>query len=393
MDPHSKSYVPTIGNPTNNNNTQEEIPRRKFFFPKSNEKSNTNNIEIKEKKQIKIKRNDQPKIKEVVNKNKNVERKKITIQKRGEEKKIIENNKNFEDDNNEMTEIIENISELYKSNDNLNNNNNEEKKVVVERKKIFIEPRINKNMDLKKHSELSQDIIKKLNNLSYNCMICFERVNRKEQIWHCIYCYRIFHLNCTKKWEQSCKSEEVSQDVWSCPHCRSIFSDPPSFLCYCGKEKKPQYNTYSIVGSCNNLCGKKRKGECPHTCQNSCHPGSCPSCDEIQFKKCFCGKTKYSIGCSEMDDGRSCGEKCAKLLNCGVHYCERLCHMGDCGNCTEIELQVCYCGETEQEKTCGTGELDESSGEERYFSCAAICNQVLSCGKHKCERICHKGEP
>ena len=140
-----------------------------------------------------------------------------------------------------------------------------------------------------------------------------------------------------------------------------------------------------MIGSCNNICDKSRKGSCPHPCKITCHPGTCPSCEEVAHKQCFCGKTKYSIGCSEIDDGRSCGEKCGKLLNCGEHKCEKLCHKGDCGECNQITLQICYCGETEQEKRCGTGDLDTSSGEDRFFSCNAICNQELECGNHKCK--------
>ena len=132
-------------------------------------------------------------------------------------------------------------------------------------------------------------------------------------------------------------------------------------------------------------------------------------CERAGAKKtCFCGKLPYVIGCSEKDEGRSCGEVCGKPLNCSEHFCTRTCHTGPCTDCKVASIQICYCGETEQERRCGTGIKSIINGEERHFSCGAQCNQPLSCGfvtfnffnhflisliyskrNHSCSKICH----
>lgn len=55
-------------------------------------------------------------------------------------------------------------------------------------------------------------------------------------------------------------------------------------------------------------------------------------------KLCYGGhSTLTSVLCYM--DGVSCGKICAKKMKCGEHNCARVCHEGDCGDCTYPCLQ------------------------------------------------------
>ena len=154
---------------------------------------------------------------------------------------------------------------------------------------------------------------------------------------------------------------------------------------------------------CENVCGKLL--DCKeHTCLLVCHSGPCPSCEVPVECSCYCGaqhsvipcgKTKIAMcsrnprveavkapaaadpavynedvigdlsGLSDMSDdetpaeaipfkklsvreagvgGFSCGGICGRLLSCGRHRCERVCHPLDCGLCpyqvTDVRVDV-----------------------------------------------------
>ena len=92
---------------------------------------------------------------------------------------------------------------------------------------------------------------------------------------------------------------------------------------------------------------------CGHpTTHHNCHTDSvsCPPCPFLATKLCACGKKSVpNIRCSLEVDKVSCGTVCGKyvlsfvslwllltvyrLMTCGFHHCERLCHSDDCGNC------------------------------------------------------------
>ena len=48
---------------------------------------------------------------------------------------------------------------------------------------------------------------------------------------------------------------------------------------------------------------------------------------------------------------------------------------GSCENCTETMKQKCYCGKEQEERICGTDIIDNAMGEERHFSCGALCDR------------------
>merc|ERR1712166_1170538 len=57
-----------------------------------------------------------------------------------------------------------------------------------------------------------------------------------------------------------------------------------------------------------------------------------------------------------------------KMLNCGKHYCAKICHEGLCGDCKEQETIECYCEKDEKTVDCG-----------KTWSCAKICAGLKSC--------------
>ncbi|KAF8548822.1 hypothetical protein OG21DRAFT_1479066 [Imleria badia] len=63
--------------------------------------------------------------------------------------------------------------------------------------------------------------------------------------------------------------------------------------------------------------------------------GPCPSCPFLTEKLCACGKKRVgNVRCAQ--ERVSCGSVCGRLLACGFHHCERLCHADACGTCTAV---------------------------------------------------------
>lgn len=256
-------------------------------------------------------------------------------------------------------------------------------------------------------TDLAEELLAGLLNDSYECMICMNNVRRRQSIWHCEECYALFHLDCISKWSKNSLEEarQVPQgilpqkppaDGWRCPHCNKTHRQhegPPVSRCFCGKYANPEFNPYITPHSCGDLCGRMRAGtDCPHPCNLPCHPGPCPPCSATgPVKYCWCGNEEYRTRCGETDPGRSCGELCDRPLNCRKHRCEEPCHPGPCQKCTKQLPMKCYCGKTEEERTCGTEVEDKASGETRHFTCGSICGQKLACGNHTCQRVCHTG--
>jgi transcriptional repressor NF-X1 len=48
----------------------------------------------------------------------------------------------------------------------------------------------------------------------------------------------------------------------------------------------------------------------------------------------------------------SCGQPCRKYLRCGVHFCKKSCHDGDCERCEEVISEKCECGSSSRNIFC-----------------------------------------
>lgn len=271
--------------------------------------------------------------------------------------------------------------------------------------------------------------------MNIECMICCDNIHRAQPIWYCSNCYNIFHLKCSIEWcnksinshnesianaqypslgepsssrtapgpGQSVLSDrngrgrrnnyqdERSQSVeWPCPACREVLhSRPGKYKCYCGKVVRPEVNRYLTPHSCGQLCGRKRpNADCPHSCNSTCHPGRCEPCPLMSKKSCYCGKLCKEVKCST--EIGSCDQVCGKVLSCGEHTCEKICHKGSCGPCESILTLSCYCGNKTIVKDClELGDVKKRI--DKSFSCDKICDKLLNCNKHRCTEKCHSG--
>ncbi|KAL4450898.1 hypothetical protein ABPG74_011740 [Tetrahymena malaccensis] len=232
---------------------------------------------------------------------------------------------------------------------------------------------------------LRDTLIKRLKRKKIDCPICYEKVGLRSSMWSCVQCYHPFHLECLKKWIYNSNKDRKNFTLynWSCPNCQYIYSDKmPTYVCFCGKFKNPEFDPYINPHSCGDTCGKKRGNNCTHPCDISCHPGPCPPCtlkgDPI---RCYCKKQKKDVFCSDNQTSYECGQQCQKILNCGKHFCEKNCHPGECSKCTQQVEAVCFCGEEKKNAICG----------QNLFACNRKCNKTLDCGNHKCQQQCHPG--
>ncbi|KAF1797852.1 hypothetical protein V8B55DRAFT_1549404 [Mucor lusitanicus] len=230
---------------------------------------------------------------------------------------------------------------------------------------------------------------------SYECMICMDVVRPAHHVWSCDCCWAVFHLNCVQTWAgRSLKDTSSNKMVtgWRCPGCQNNRTVvPKDYLCFCGKQRNPETSRYNTPHSCDQLC--KRHKSCPHECVLPCHPGPCPPCSLMgPVTTCFCGTTTRQARCVDTDystKGFSCEEVCDELLGCGKHRCEQPCHAGVCSPCQVQEVQSCYCGRHERTARCGSGKQVQLRGHIGHYSCAEKCDAVYSCGQHRCQKSCH----
>ena len=262
--------------------------------------------------------------------------------------------------------------------------------------------------------QLVQEIQEKLLKGTAECLICFEMIQRSASVWSCSSCYAIFHLSCIKKWAKApiamdlSVSMEMNQELnWRCPGCQSVKFTPSKeirYACFCGKRIDPPSDLYLIPHSCGEPCGKPLEREilvgggnrddlCPHTCVLQCHPGPCPTCKAFAPPRlCPCGKKNITTRCSDRRSVLTCGQCCGKLLECGRHHCERICHWGPCDPCQVLINGSCFCGKRISVMNCGDmtvkGAIEANDG---FFSCGSYCPKKLGCNNHFCGEICHPG--
>ncbi|KAF5270987.1 hypothetical protein FQR65_LT05337 [Abscondita terminalis] len=199
----------------------------------------------------------------------------------------------------------------------------------------------------------------------------------------------------------SCKNHKCSQlcHGGECEPClkKSIQK------CICGAKSKLR-DCSTPVWQCDQVCNKLL--ECGnHTCLAKCHVGTCGFCTLTQPRTCPCGKTTFTLECTE--DTPTCGDTCDKLLECGVHICFQRCHKDKCGMCLEVVRKTCRCGLHTKEVQCKKDYLCETKCkklkdcykhpcnrkccEGNCPPCEKPCGRTLGCGNHKCISVCHRG--
>ncbi|CAI8057869.1 NF-X1-type zinc finger protein NFXL1 [Geodia barretti] len=225
-----------------------------------------------------------------------------------------------------------------------------------------------------------------------SCLVCLSSIKRTDAVWSCSQCYCLFHLQCIQQWARdgerqlSLLSPELfpGQEVlWSCPKCRlehpmNLF--PKTYFCFCGKHTDPPVDLWLLPHTCGEICGKPLQPECGHSCVSLCHPGPCPPCPKTLNVSCHCGRSPAMVKRCGVR-GWMCGRVCGRELDCGLHSCEQRCHDGQCGECGEMIEQSCVCGRESKQLGCTAPP----------WQCSQVCGELLSCGCHSCQRVCHSG--
>ncbi|KAI8967924.1 hypothetical protein BDF20DRAFT_917174 [Mycotypha africana] len=244
-------------------------------------------------------------------------------------------------------------------------------------------------------NDMATVLAHELKTSTYECMICMDVVRPAHHIWSCDCCWAIFHLDCVQNWAKKSLNDTSSNKMitgWRCPGCqttRTVIAK--DYMCFCGKQRNPHPSKYSTPHSCEQLCKRPRK--CPHECISPCHPGPCAPCSLMgPTLTCYCGRSERKARCVDTDyttKGFSCTQVCNELLGCGKHRCEKTCHEGLCPPCEVEEVQSCYCGRHERTVRCGTGKQIQLRGHVGYYNCSEKCDTPYVCGLHHCQKSCH----
>uniref|UniRef100_A0A4W3I8K5 Nuclear transcription factor, X-box binding like 1 n=1 Tax=Callorhinchus milii TaxID=7868 RepID=A0A4W3I8K5_CALMI len=183
--------------------------------------------------------------------------------------------------------------------------------------------------------------------------------------WSCQqYCGRL--LSCGQhKCENSCHPG----DCQACPRVSKQ-------KCLCGKRTTERLCA-SPQWQCEQVCGKTLScGN--HTCEMICHTGLCGNCPRSGYRACPCGKSKYTLPCTE--DIPTCGDTCDKPLECGLHRCSMRCHRGTCETCRQDVEKQCRCGKHTKCMPC-----------HKQYLCETKCTKLRDCQRHQCKRKCCSG--
>ena len=126
-----------------------------------------------------------------------------------------------------------------------------------------------------------------------------------------------------------------------------------------------------------------------HRCQQKCHVGNCEPCGVKIKQNCGCQnpQEKWADCDVNVESFFSCGNPCGKLLSCGNHKCGKICHDSN-ENC-----EICD-RSPEVVKTCPCGKKPLEPGSRASCldpipSCGEICDKSLICG-HSCQSVCHE---
>ncbi|KAJ3071111.1 FKBP12-associated protein [Podochytrium sp. JEL0797] len=240
--------------------------------------------------------------------------------------------------------------------------------------------------------DLKDKISAQLTSNSYECMICYDPVQRKDRVWSCAKsCFALFHAKCISAWANSSSLSPANPALtqrpeWRCPGCQFRYSEAPYPSCFCGRTEHPGPRVMNAIPhSCGDQCLKIRN--CTHKCTSPCHPGPCDKCELMAPPmECYCKKVVLKFRCADVDEAMdlSCGQTCGSLLSCGKHTCPDPCHEGPCAPCNEMLEVDCVCGKCSTSVPCDY----EVKGE--IFQCSEPCEVAFPCGAHVCEEVCHE---
>jgi transcriptional repressor NF-X1 len=125
------------------------------------------------------------------------------------------------------------------------------------------------------------------------------------------------------------------------------------------------------IPTCESTCNKILV--CGHACTMKCHLGDCPPCQEPVEVACRCQTTSFKDNCANVckeagGEPPLCDRTCKSIRNCGRHPCG---------------VECCPAMKVKGKRKTGT---------EFAHDCPLKCDQLLPCGMHRCQDMCHKGK-
>ena len=182
--------------------------------------------------------------------------------------------------------------------------------------------------------------------------------------------------------QKECHSQELQAS--HCPRSPDIVTH-----CPCGKTSLDEISTITRnscqdpIPSCTQPCGKALP--CGHQCNQVCHTGDCGACRQKVTIKCRCGRTESTSLCHQgRNEPPQCMRVCRTLLNCGRHGCDERCCTG------ERKAAERQSSKRKQRPLDSAPRPVEDMFEAEHI-CTRQCGRLLKCGTHFCEELCHKG--
>ncbi|KAK0392751.1 hypothetical protein NLU13_2246 [Sarocladium strictum] len=190
-------------------------------------------------------------------------------------------------------------------------------------------------------------------------------------------CERLFDCG-SHKCSKPCHAQD--EQAAHCPHSPDVIT-----TCPCGKTDlatllaNPRQSCQDPIPRCNEPCEKTLP--CGHSCQAKCHTGDCGSCNLVIDIACRCGRTTTRSLCHQGDlQPPQCMRVCQANLNCARHKCGERCCTGEK---KAIERQAAK----RKQKLAAHVDLTV----EAEHICIRTCDRLLKCGLHNCQQICHRG--
>ncbi|KAI9476112.1 MAG: hypothetical protein EXX96DRAFT_575824 [Benjaminiella poitrasii] len=192
----------------------------------------------------------------------------------------------------------------------------------------------------------------------------------------------IGYYNCTEKCDTAypCGQHYCQKSCHPCTANSQTCPADPSVVksCPCGAHTVVELLSGSDrtactdpIPTCDSVCNKV--SVCGHRCLEKCHTGDCPPCQQTTEVACRCQSTTFEDTCANVCEAAGgepplCDRVCKSMRNCGRHQCGAKC-------CPAMKVNG-----------------KRKSGTEFLHDCPLKCDQLLSCGIHRCQDTCHKGK-
>ena len=182
--------------------------------------------------------------------------------------------------------------------------------------------------------------------------------------------------------DQGCHVQSV--EPGHCPQSPDVVTH-----CPCGKtplneltETKRESCTDPIP-HCKQTCNKTLP--CGHQDEQVCHSGNCMPCMKTVEIRCRCARTTSRTICHQgKEEPPQCARTCRATLNCGRHACDERCCPGERKAAERQSIK-------RKQRPLNTASRPIDDGVEAEHICFRQCGRLLKCGSHVCEELCHKG--